>query len=161
MHREETIRSASNPLLRRVRAVRGGRERGVLVLEGERLVDEAIRRGFAPEIVLVSAGFDAHARDPMASMQLSSGAFARFAAEIRALAEETCGGRLVLALEGGYDLEALGEAVAAVVETLAEPENPGFVHPSGTSVSRRLVEIQRDAHAGSWPSLCHVSRVTG
>ena len=54
MRREETIRSASNPLLRRVRAVRGGRERGVLVLEGERLVDEAIRRGFAPEIVLVS-----------------------------------------------------------------------------------------------------------
>ena len=120
-----------------------------------------VLREFAPEIVLVSAGFDAHARDPLGSMQLSSAAFARFAAEIRALAEETCGGRLMLALEGGYDLEALGEAATAVIETLAEPENPGFVHPSGTKASRRLVETHREAHARSWPSLRHVSRITG
>ncbi len=120
-----------------------------------------VLREFAPEMVLVSAGFDAHARDPLASMQLSSAAFARFAAEIRALAEETCGGRLVLALEGGYDLEALGQATAAVVETLAEPENPGFVHPSGTEVSRQVVEIHREAHAANWPSLRHVSGITG
>jgi len=120
-----------------------------------------VLREFAPEIVLVSAGFDAHARDPLASMQLSSAAFGRFTAEVRALADETCGGRVVLALEGGYDLEALGEAAAAVVETLAEPENPGFVHPSGTEVSLRVVGIHREAHAGSWPSLRHVSGITG
>ncbi|MBW2280102.1 MAG: histone deacetylase [Deltaproteobacteria bacterium] len=120
-----------------------------------------VLREFAPEIVLVSAGFDAHARDPLSSMELSSQAFGRFAAQIRALADETCDGRVVLALEGGYDLEALGEAAAAVVQTLIEPETPDFIHPCGTDLSRQLVEICREAHSGTWSSLHHVSGITG
>lgn len=54
VHDRDPVRSASNPLLKRVRAVRRGKEKGVLVLEGARLVDEARALGLAPEVVLVS-----------------------------------------------------------------------------------------------------------
>jgi acetoin utilization deacetylase AcuC-like enzyme len=72
----------------------------------------ALRR-FAPELVLVSAGYDAHARDPLASMQVTEAGYAWMARALREVAEETAGGRLGLVLEGGYDLTALEESAAA------------------------------------------------
>jgi len=116
---------------------------------------------FAPELILVSAGFDAHERDPLSSMQVSSGAFARFAAQLRTVADDVCGGRLVLALEGGYDLAALGEAVAQVTQTLAAPVVSDFHHPSGTKRANELVEMFREAHGSHWPGLRPVTSITG
>jgi acetoin utilization deacetylase AcuC-like enzyme len=72
----------------------------------------ALRR-FSPELVLVSAGYDAHARDPLASMQVTEAGYAWMARALREVAEETAGGRLGLVLEGGYDLTALEESTAA------------------------------------------------
>lgn len=62
---------------------------------------------FAPDLILVSAGFDAHWADPLASMQLSLKGYDRLARECLRMAEELCGGRIVFVMEGGYDLKAL------------------------------------------------------
>jgi acetoin utilization deacetylase AcuC-like enzyme len=73
---------------------------------------------FKPELVLVSAGFDAHKNDPLASLNLVEDDYAWITRELTALAAKHCGGRLVSALEGGYNLEVLGESVAAHVGAL-------------------------------------------
>jgi acetoin utilization deacetylase AcuC-like enzyme len=83
-----------------------------------------VLRQFKPDLVLVSAGFDAHERDPLANMRLTTEAFAAMTMELRAVAAECCDGRLVLVTEGGYDLHALGACLDAVVETLAGPIGP-------------------------------------
>ena len=77
-------------------------------------------RAFAPELVLVSAGFDAHADDPLAQLEWDEGDFVWITRELMALARGSAGGRLVSCLEGGYDLDALGASAAAHVATLSE-----------------------------------------
>lgn len=77
-------------------------------------------RAFAPELILISAGFDAHARDPLANLLWEAEDFAWLTRELVAIAEEVCGGRIVSTLEGGYDLQGLGEGVLAHVTELAE-----------------------------------------
>jgi acetoin utilization deacetylase AcuC-like enzyme len=78
-----------------------------------------VLRQFQPDLVLVSAGFDAHARDPLAGMRLTTDAFAAMTLELRQVAEECCGGRIVAVTEGGYDLPALADSLRAVVGALA------------------------------------------
>jgi len=73
---------------------------------------------FAPEFLLVSAGFDAHADDPLAGLCFSTDDFAWATAELMAVAKDCCHGRLVSTLEGGYDLDALAASAAAHVRTL-------------------------------------------
>jgi len=75
-------------------------------------------RNFAPEMILISAGFDAHRRDPLAGLELETEDFAWATAELMAVARQGCGGRIVSTLEGGYDLEALADSAAAHVRTL-------------------------------------------
>jgi len=96
-------------------------------------------RQFRPELLLVSAGFDAHERDPLAGMRLSADAFAAMTAALRRVAEECCDGRMVLVTEGGYDLHALAASLQAVVETLASPSlEPGSIRwPSSAIPSNR------------------------
>lgn len=73
---------------------------------------------YRPELVIVSAGFDAHAADPLAGLRLTEEGFAGLAHRALDLADRCAGGRLVLVLEGGYDPAALGRSVAAVVRAL-------------------------------------------
>jgi acetoin utilization deacetylase AcuC-like enzyme len=73
-----------------------------------------------PELVLVSAGFDAHARDPIGSLGLETEDFAELTRRVREVAAVHAGGRLVSCLEGGYDLEALAESVEAHLAILLE-----------------------------------------
>ena len=73
---------------------------------------------FAPDFVLVSAGFDAHARDPLAGCELTESTYARMTSALRGLADSACDGRLVLVLEGGYDLEALSASTEAAIGAL-------------------------------------------
>jgi acetoin utilization deacetylase AcuC-like enzyme len=75
-------------------------------------------RAFAPDLVLVSAGFDPHERDPLAEMRVTERGFAAMATAVAGLARETCGGKLVLLLEGGYDLAALPASVRACLEVM-------------------------------------------
>jgi acetoin utilization deacetylase AcuC-like enzyme len=73
---------------------------------------------FRPEVLLVSAGFDAHERDPLAHMRMTSPGFAALMRLIRDTADDTCGGRTMWITEGGYQLDALRECLEAAVEVL-------------------------------------------
>jgi acetoin utilization deacetylase AcuC-like enzyme len=73
---------------------------------------------FAPDMLLVSAGFDAHVRDPLAQLRLVEADFAWVTDKLLEAAAKHCGGRLVSTLEGGYDLDALASSTAIHVETL-------------------------------------------
>jgi acetoin utilization deacetylase AcuC-like enzyme len=77
---------------------------------------------FAPEIIIISAGFDAHRADPLANLSLVEADFAWVARELCLLADRHSKGRVVSSLEGGYDLEALGASAAAHVAALMERE---------------------------------------
>jgi acetoin utilization deacetylase AcuC-like enzyme len=73
---------------------------------------------FKPDLVLISAGFDAHARDPLAQLNLVEDDFVWITDELMTVAAERCAGRVVSALEGGYDLDALAASTAAHVRRL-------------------------------------------
>jgi acetoin utilization deacetylase AcuC-like enzyme len=75
-------------------------------------------RDFRPELVIISAGFDAHMRDPLASINLTEDDFVWTTQKIMDVADQCADGRVVSLLEGGYDLRALGNSVAAHVTTL-------------------------------------------
>lgn len=73
---------------------------------------------FAPELILVSAGFDAHRADPLAQMELDDADFAWAAQRLKEIALRRCQGKLVSTLEGGYDLSALARSAKAYVDAL-------------------------------------------
>jgi acetoin utilization deacetylase AcuC-like enzyme len=95
-----------------------------------------VLRQFEPDLVLVSAGFDAHERDPLGGMRLTTPAFAAMTSELRAVAQECCLGRIAAVVEGGYDLHALAGSLDAVIETLNGPPSPA-AWPSGGVASTR------------------------
>lgn len=73
---------------------------------------------FEPQLILISAGFDAYKDDPLGGMRLTSAFFGRLTAKIAAVAEQCCGGRVVAITEGGYDLQGLAESLRATVAAL-------------------------------------------
>jgi acetoin utilization deacetylase AcuC-like enzyme len=83
---------------------------------GERLLPAL--SAFGPDLIVISAGFDAHRADPLGGLALVEADFAWATAEIAGLARDQCGGRLISVLEGGYDLGALGRSAAAHVKAL-------------------------------------------
>jgi acetoin utilization deacetylase AcuC-like enzyme len=84
----------------------------------DRVVEPAVA-DFSPELILVSAGFDAHAADPLGDLQCTASGFAQLLHRTRYLADVHAEGRLVLNLEGGYSPEALGDCVSACLAALA------------------------------------------
>ncbi len=86
---------------------------------------------FEPEFIIVSAGFDIAAGDPLGGMEVSPAGFGLLTASLLAMAERTAAGRLALVLEGGYGLEALQNGVRQVLKALAERKSP----PVGESPS--------------------------
>ena len=106
---------------------------------------------YRPELVLVSAGFDAHRDDPLGGMKLSSAGYAAITREILRLARDACQGRAVFALEGGYNLQALEESIASVLGVMSGgvmelPPDPG---PAADDLIREL----REVHGEYWSSL--------
>lgn len=111
-------------------------------------------RRFRPDLLLVSAGFDAHERDPLGGMRLTAGGYGAMTMELRCVAEECCGGRMAVVTEGGYDLLALTESLRAVVSAMAldravAPDWPAtdFVSPSR---GRAAAAAANAVHAGRW-----------
>jgi len=100
---------------------------------------------FRPDFLLVSAGYDGHWRDPLASLQFTTTGFFHQVRALRALAQRHCGGKLVLALEGGYDREALAASVVASLHALlghdSAPDPLGPAPYREPDVSRRLAQI--------------------
>ncbi len=83
------------------------------------ILDGPARR-FDPGLVLVSAGFDAHADDPLANLRVTTEGFAEATRRVSAFARDCCGGKVVSVLEGGYDLHSLADAAAAHLSVLIE-----------------------------------------
>jgi len=110
-----------------------------------------VGREYKPELVLVSAGFDAHREDPLGGMELSSAGYAAIAAEILGLAREACGGKAVFALEGGYNLRALSESIAAVLGVMSGGGAPEAGDPG--DAAEDLVNELRAVHREYWTSL--------
>src|SRR5262249_38418470 len=77
-------------------------------------------REFRPELIVISAGFDAHMRDPLANLNLLEADFDWATRKLLDIADATAGGRVVSVLEGGYDLEGLSRSVAAHVAALMQ-----------------------------------------
>ena len=73
---------------------------------------------FKPELIIISAGFDAHARDPLGGLNLVEADFGWITRVLMDVADQHAGGRVVSLLEGGYDLEGLARSTAAHVMTL-------------------------------------------
>src|SRR5262245_27884672 len=102
---------------------------------------------FKPDLVIVSAGFDAHERDPLAGMRLSTAAFAAMTAELRGVAERHCQGRMALVTGGGYDLQALAASLDAVAETLNGLPQPARWPRSGVASDRGRAAAEAATHA--------------
>jgi len=77
-------------------------------------------RNFSPDLILISAGFDAHEADPLANLRLVEADFLWVSEEILEIAHKHCGGRVVSMLEGGYDLSALAKSVGVHVRALID-----------------------------------------
>ncbi|MDP2718324.1 MAG: histone deacetylase [Dehalococcoidia bacterium] len=89
-----------------------------------------IGRRFRPQLILVSAGYDGHREDYLATMRLTVDGFVRMTATIKQLAGELCGDRMVFALEGGYATESLSECIKATLETMNGEVNIGELQVS-------------------------------
>ena len=110
-----------------------------------------IADAYKPELVLVSAGFDAHRDDPLASMQLDEDGFAMLCGAVKAVADKHCEGRMVLTLEGGYDVDALARSVRGCVQVLAGESAPPLKgQPSRAAAAVRQVVAAQRAH---WEAL--------
>lgn len=115
----------------------------------ERVVVPVLRQ-FAPGLILVSAGFDAHERDPLAGMRMTTEGYGRLTARILAAADEVCGGRLVIATEGGYDTRALHDCLNEVIALAAGRSTVDLASPAIGETSRgqralaEILSVQRD-----------------
>jgi acetoin utilization deacetylase AcuC-like enzyme len=108
-----------------------------------------VLREFSPGLILVSAGYDAHAADPLGGMALESDSFGRFAGSLAYLAHEIGAPPLALVLEGGYNLRALTEGVAATIRGVEEPQAAAREYTGGSWP----VEAARRSLAPLWESL--------
>lgn len=103
-----------------------------------------LAKAYRPQLILVSAGFDAHAADPLGSMRITSNGFGILAAKIKTLAEQLCEGKLILFLEGGYDPYYLAQSVMECVGVLVN-ESPASIKaegPPSIEVKRRVDEVK-------------------
>jgi acetoin utilization deacetylase AcuC-like enzyme len=101
-----------------------------------RIFDEVIGPAawrFQPQLLLVSAGYDAHWDDPLAALTLSIGGYANIARQLKTLSEELCEGRLVFTLEGGYHLQALAYSILNTFAVLLGDDTWELVDPLGPS----------------------------
>lgn len=103
-----------------------------------------ITRQFQPELILLSAGYDAHQRDPLGGMNLTTAGFAGLAQDVCALADEVCGGKLAALLEGGYDLEGLSTSVAATIQVMLGQSvtSRGDASKAGSHARQVCTELQ-------------------
>ena len=108
-----------------------------------------VLREFEPALIVVSAGYDAHRNDPLGGMALDDASFGRFAAALASLAREAGAAPLALVLEGGYDLAALTEGVAATIQGVEGGRDPAWDY----AANARPIETARRNLAPFWESL--------
>ncbi|NQS75049.1 MAG: histone deacetylase [Peptococcaceae bacterium] len=113
---------------------------------------------YKPELVLVAAGMDAHARDPIGQMKMSGTGFGRLAAAVLEIAGRYCNGTSIFVLEGGYNPKALADGVLAIVNTLVDWDikkvRPASKElPPARRAVRKVVDGVKQMHRRYWPFL--------
>jgi acetoin utilization deacetylase AcuC-like enzyme len=108
---------------------------------------------FAPDVLLVSAGYDAHHRDPLAAMRVSTDGFATMVARLWAVAGAVCRRRLVAITEGGYDLPALAGGIEATLRVLSEPAAPVEPMQGDRARARASLDRVRRILRPYWPAI--------
>jgi acetoin utilization deacetylase AcuC-like enzyme len=117
--------------------------------EAFRTVIEPIALEYQPQMVLISAGFDPHQRDPLGGMEVTEQGFAAMARSLLDVAERASGGRCVAVLEGGYDLRAMRDSTNVVLDELLAAARPALPEPVASSASPILDAVRR-RHDGLW-----------
>ncbi|XP_020253101.1 histone deacetylase 14 [Asparagus officinalis] len=109
---------------------------------------------FKPDIILVSAGYDAHVLDPLAGLQFTTSTYYMLSSNIKQLANELCGGRCVFFLEGGYNLQSLSNSVADTFraflgEASLAPkfDNPAFLYEEPLSKVNQAIQKAKSIHS--------------
>jgi acetoin utilization deacetylase AcuC-like enzyme len=103
---------------------------------------------FNPQLILVSAGFDSHWIDPIAGMRLSLNGYAHLTRELIKMAHQFCGGKIVFAMEGGYNLEALSHGIVNIVyallgeNTVSDPLGPPKDHRTEPDVNPLIAQLK-------------------
>jgi acetoin utilization deacetylase AcuC-like enzyme len=110
-----------------------------------------IARTYAPEFMLVSAGFDIFRADPLGGMGVSLEGFAALAAEIMAVAAETCRGRLLFVLEGGYNLSGQAQGVKQVLLQIAGARKAPDIRADPSATTQREIAPVLEAQKPFWP----------
>ena len=100
-----------------------------------------IVKAFKPELILVSAGFDAYKDDPLAAMRLEAEDFGRLTSQIAAIANDCCGGRVVVATEGGYHLKGIADSLRAVIGALEDDAAATLPSRNGSGAPRAETTI--------------------
>jgi acetoin utilization deacetylase AcuC-like enzyme len=109
-----------------------------------------VARQYRPQLILVSAGFDAHKDDPLGNMRISTEGFGLLCGRVRALADELCEGRLVLVSEGGYHLQALAHSVHECARVMSG-ESPAKSLPSvATPDGQEALEVACQVQSQYW-----------
>jgi histone deacetylase 6 len=117
-----------------------------------------LARRFEPDLVLVSCGFDAAAGDPLGSMEISPGGYAAMTRRLQELAH----GRVVLALEGGYNFTAIARSAEACLRVLLDEEETGELPSSDPSAPAvRVLDAVRRIQASHWPDVEGFDRPAG
>ena len=109
-----------------------------------------ITEAYKPELILVSAGFDAHRKDPLGSMMLSEDGYGDLCGIVRDLAGRFSDGRMALFLEGGYDLNALEKSVRTCIQVLTGKRASENL-ASAQSRGEKAIEFARQAQKPFWP----------
>jgi acetoin utilization deacetylase AcuC-like enzyme len=115
-----------------------------------------VARQFRPEMILVSAGFDAHRDDPLASMEVTRAGYESMTSIVRALADELCGGRLLFVLEGGYSRSGLLDGVSSLLRVMSAQtfEIPSdFGDLAAGRPLRGIVDRAASVHARRYPEI--------
>ena len=108
---------------------------------------------FAPELLLVSAGYDAHERDPLAGMRVTTEGYRAMTRYLRGVADAICGGKMAVVTEGGYDLQALAACLVSTIDVLggaSSGEAPSF--DDVTERAQTAVDAALAAHRPYWAS---------
>ncbi|XP_022844431.1 histone deacetylase 14 isoform X2 [Olea europaea var. sylvestris] len=130
----------------------GSGDRAMRIVFDEVIVPCA--RRFKPDIILVSAGYDAHVLDPLANLQFTTGTYYMLASSIKELAKDLCRGRCVFFLEGGYNLSSLSHSVADSFRAfLGEPslaaefDDPAFLYEEPSDKVKEAIQKVQHIHS--------------
>jgi acetoin utilization deacetylase AcuC-like enzyme len=117
------------------------------------VIGPAVER-YAPDLLIISAGFDAHEHDPLAGMRVTTEGYRAIVARLRSAADRACGGRVAAVTEGGYHLQAFAACLEATIEELdADPTLVSF-RPSGSSDrAKAALAMVRAAQRAYWPAI--------